>query len=83
MHRQLLRLCGLIGQDGKPHLNQNEEEAPVVTTFLNDYVRTKVQGERMVVAANGPKLLTCALRPGHLYGERAVYCELLGSVGMI
>jgi nucleoside-diphosphate-sugar epimerase len=39
----------------------------------NDYVRTKVQGERMVLNAHDSErtgLMTCCMRPGHIYGER-------------
>lgn len=34
----------------------------------NEYKRTKILAERMVLGANCPTLCTCALRPGHIFG---------------
>ena len=37
--------------------------------LVNDYVRTKIEGEKLVLSANGRKnLKTVSLRPVHLYG---------------
>jgi len=33
------------------------------------YTATKIEGERIVLAANGPRLATCALRPSGIFGE--------------
>lgn len=35
-----------------------------------EYNRTKAIADRLVRAANGPRLRTVSLRPGHMYGER-------------
>jgi hypothetical protein len=37
--------------------------------MVHDYVRTKIEGERVVRAGNGKRgLSTCAIRPVHIYG---------------
>jgi len=37
---------------------------------INDYCRTKIEAERVALAANGVQnLVTTALRPQHLYGK--------------
>lgn len=38
----------------------------------NEYNRTKAIGDVLVREANGPKLRTVVLRPGHAYGERHI-----------
>ncbi|KAI3588153.1 hypothetical protein IWW34DRAFT_18465 [Fusarium oxysporum f. sp. albedinis] len=38
----------------------------------NEYNRTKAIGDHLVREANGPRLRTVTLRPGHAYGERHV-----------
>ncbi|MGB5417107.1 MAG: NAD-dependent epimerase/dehydratase family protein, partial [Polyangiales bacterium] len=46
-----------------------DESLPYPNKPLNDYVRTKIEGERAVRAADGERgLRTCAIRPVHIYG---------------
>lgn len=46
-----------------------DESLPYPTKPLHDYVRTKIEGERAVRAADGERgLRTCAIRPVHIYG---------------
>jgi len=41
--------------------------------FTNEYARTKALAERAVLAANGPELAACAVRPCGMYGEGDPY----------
>lgn len=45
-----------------------DESVPIPDTFLNPYPETKAEAERHVLAANGPKLATVALRPHLIFG---------------
>ncbi|MEM9070462.1 MAG: NAD-dependent epimerase/dehydratase family protein [Myxococcota bacterium] len=46
-----------------------DESAPYASTEPMDlYTATKLEAERIVLAANSPTLSTCALRPGGIYG---------------
>lgn len=45
-----------------------DELIPYPTRPIHDYVRTKIEGERVVLAADGRALRTVALRPVHIYG---------------
>ena len=46
-----------------------DESLPYPEKPLHDYVRTKIEGERAILAADGKKgLRTCAIRPVHIYG---------------
>ncbi len=46
-----------------------DESIPYPEVPMHDYVRTKIEGEKLVRAANGQRgLSTCCLRPVHLYG---------------
>lgn len=45
-----------------------DESLPYATRFLCHYARSKVMAERLVLAANGRQLLTCALRPHLIWG---------------
>ena len=62
----------------------SDETAPYSTS--NDlYTSTKVKAERAVLAANGQHgLLTCAIRPGGIYGpgERLTYGRLVRALKM-
>ena len=61
-----------------------DESAPY-STSRDLYTSTKVAGERAVLEANGKKgLLTCALRPGGIYGpgERLTYGRLVRALKM-
>jgi nucleoside-diphosphate-sugar epimerase len=45
-----------------------DESAPYATTFLAPYPETKAAAERLVLAANSPRLATVALRPHLIWG---------------
>ena len=55
---------------GQP-IHQGDETAPVfpVEKHTDKYSASKAVAELMVLAANGKKLKTCALRPAAIYGE--------------
>ena len=50
--------------------DETDETAPYPTKFANDYVRTKISAEKLVLAANqsNQTLFTCAIRPPNVYG---------------
>lgn len=48
--------------------NGIDESTPYPATYLADYPRTKAIAEKMVLAANGPRLATVALRPHLIWG---------------
>ncbi len=45
-----------------------DETRPYATRTRDLYTETKIQGERIALAASGGSLLTCAIRPGGIYG---------------
>ncbi len=45
-----------------------DESGPVATRFLSPYPATKAAAEKLVLEANGPQLLTTALRPHLIWG---------------
>lgn len=45
-----------------------DESLPYATHFHAPYPETKAEAERLVLAANGPDLKTCALRPHLIWG---------------
>lgn len=50
---------------------RGDESIPYPTEIVHDYVRTKIEGERVALAADDPEgLRTCAIRPVHVYGPR-------------
>lgn len=55
--------------DGSP-LNNITEDAPYPRAYIDYYSKTKAEAEKLVLAANKPSLLTCALRPSSIFGER-------------
>ena len=55
--------------DGRDHVNA-DESLPYPTQFLSHYPHSKALAEQAVIAANGPKLATCALRPHLIWGPR-------------
>ena len=55
--------------DGRAQENV-DETAPYPRRWLCHYSHTKALGEQAVLAANGPTLLTCALRPHLIWGPR-------------
>lgn len=47
----------------------DDESTPYPARPMHDYVRTKIEGERAVLEADGRRgLRTCAIRPVHIYG---------------
>lgn len=57
----------VAGADGHGHEGA-DETTPYPGRYLADYPRTKATSEREVLAANGPDLATCALRPHLIVG---------------
>lgn len=45
-----------------------DESLPYATEFLCHYAKSKVMAEKMILAANGPSFLTCAIRPHLIWG---------------
>jgi nucleoside-diphosphate-sugar epimerase len=58
---------------GKQPVVDADETTPYPAVFANDYARTKALAEQEVLAADGPDLATCALRPCGIYGEADPY----------
>jgi nucleoside-diphosphate-sugar epimerase len=50
-----------------------DEKLAFPARFTNEYARTKALAEQVVLAANGPELATCAIRPCGMYGEYDPY----------
>lgn len=46
-----------------------DESAPYTTRPMDYYTQTKVEGEKLVLAANSPDLAVVALRPSGIFGE--------------
>jgi nucleoside-diphosphate-sugar epimerase len=47
----------------------DEASAPYAAKPHDHYTATKIEGERIVLAANDARLATCALRPSGIFGE--------------
>ncbi|MEU8567106.1 NAD-dependent epimerase/dehydratase family protein [Streptomyces pathocidini] len=47
-----------------------DEKTPYPDRYFNLYAETKAAAERLVLAANGPRFTTCALRPRGIWGPR-------------
>ncbi|MFO0558952.1 MAG: NAD-dependent epimerase/dehydratase family protein [Polyangiales bacterium] len=45
-----------------------DESIPYPAEPIHDYVRTKIQAEKLALAAHGADLAVCAVRPTHVYG---------------
>ncbi len=59
---------------GRRPIVYGDESLPYPEKLPADaYSRTKILAERMVLGANSPDLLTCALRPVGMYGPRDKY----------
>ncbi|MBK6578133.1 MAG: NAD-dependent epimerase/dehydratase family protein [Sandaracinaceae bacterium] len=53
----------------KNGVTNGDESLPYPDVLVHDYVRTKIEGERVVRQAHGKRgLSTCAIRPVHIYG---------------
>jgi sterol-4alpha-carboxylate 3-dehydrogenase (decarboxylating) len=60
--------------DGRQPIVDGDESLPFPKRLpRDDYSRTKILAEQLVLAANGPELATCALRPVGMYGPRDKY----------
>jgi nucleoside-diphosphate-sugar epimerase len=60
--------------DGRRPIVDGDESLPYPKRMPTDpYSRSKIEAERMVLAANGADLATCALRPVGMYGPRDRY----------
>jgi nucleoside-diphosphate-sugar epimerase len=60
--------------DGRKPIVYGDESLPYPQRLPADaYCRTKIVAEKMVLAADGPELATCALRPVGMYGPRDRY----------
>jgi len=60
--------------DGRRPIVEGDETLPYPARLPRDaYSRSKIVAERMMLAANGPDLATCALRPVGMYGPRDRY----------
>jgi sterol-4alpha-carboxylate 3-dehydrogenase (decarboxylating) len=46
-----------------------DESAPYTTRPADYYTQTKIAGEKLVLAANSPKMAVMALRPSGIFGE--------------
>ena len=55
--------------DNRPH-NGCDESLPYPARYENRYSHTKALAEQLVMQANGPELLTVALRPHLIWGPR-------------
>jgi len=53
---------------GETGIEGGDESLPYPSRYLTHYPATKAQAEREVLAANGPDLATCALRPHLIWG---------------
>ena len=60
--------------DGRAPIVDGNESLPYPRKLPGDaYSRTKIAAEQLMLAANGPDLATCALRPAGMYGPRDRY----------
>ena len=60
--------------DGRKPIVDGDESLPYPERLPGDaYSRTKIKAEQLMLAANGPDLATCALRPAGMYGPRDRY----------
>lgn len=53
--------------DREPVAN-GDESIPYPARPIHDYVRTKIEAEKLALAAHSPELAVCAVRPTHVYG---------------
>ena len=68
--------------DGRKPITDGDESLPYPARMPSDaYSRSKILSEQLVLAANGPALATCVLRPVGMYGPRDKY-HLGNVIGM-
>jgi len=64
-------------ENGTPlRANGVDESAPIPVTHFLPYAASKAAAERLVLVANSPQLLTCAVRPGYIMGARCIGLRL-------
>ena len=60
--------------DGRKPIVDGDESLPYPAAMpRDDYSRTKIVAEKMILGSSGPELATCALRPVGMYGPRDKY----------
>ena len=60
--------------DGRKPIVDGDESLPYPARMpRDDYSRTKIVAEKMILGSSGPELATCALRPVGMYGPRDKY----------
>ena len=57
----------------RSEIQNGDENLPYSTKPLDNYIRTKALQEQIVLSANSPELLTCAVRPNGIFGPRDKY----------
>ena len=65
---------------GETPVVNGDESIPYPSRSIHDYVRTKIEGERIVLAADGRRgVRTCSIRPVHIYGphDHAIKASLV------
>jgi nucleoside-diphosphate-sugar epimerase len=60
--------------DGRKPIVDGDESLPYPAAMpRDDYSRTKIVAEKMILGSSGPELAACALRPVGMYGPRDKY----------
>ncbi len=68
--------------NGRKPIVDGDESLPYPARMPRDaYSKSKIVAEKMVLAANGPRLATCVIRPVGMYGPRDKY-HLGNIIGM-
>lgn len=55
------------------HMIDVDESTPYPRRFVDFYSKSKAEAERLVLESNRDTLLTCAIRPSSIFGERDVH----------
>eukprot|EP01122_Echinamoeba_exundans_P004836 TRINITY_DN1505_c0_g1_i3.p1 TRINITY_DN1505_c0_g1~~TRINITY_DN1505_c0_g1_i3.p1 ORF type:complete len:492 (-),score=55.80 TRINITY_DN1505_c0_g1_i3:549-2024(-) len=62
--------------NGQP-IDMGDETLPYATRFVDEYTKTKLEGEKLMRAFSGRcGVLTCAFRPGGIYGPRDMFTTM-------
>lgn len=69
MYIFVCKLLVLDGKDKSPVVKITESEATYPKHHIDEYTFTKSVAEKLVLAANSPKLATCVLRPPNIFGD--------------
>ena len=60
--------------DGRKPIVDGDESLPYPAVMpRDDYSRTKIIAEKMILGSSGPECATCAMRPAGMYGPRDKY----------